>query len=607
MRTDITGRRLRRVTAVAVATTFLSQNFAWAICSDGLPFPPGNSGYDIVTLGNIAPSLNNMTPHTFTGTAGSVFVPDNSTFENNDPSQPSTVAKNGSGITYMPNTAVGGHNWEFDQGSTTCKAGSTVTTNANNPATPGVVGGFTPPTIPGQAPSGWFLPPNTTTDCFVLPVVKTVNGQIVESNFGVIPLQSQQMMFLCNPANLSAAPTISIDVNGKVVTTFNPNPLNTRMNQIGCSIQQLFTGSFNLTDQTTGDAYMVTSSIMGGMFTQKLVNTPNGSIGDAGRVISELRYFNDIPDGTKLTNTSVSPDGHYALSTSIRRNPNIFVCNMPFGDPGRIDAPPVDVSTFAISYDTLSANPQGVKCLTSVATTGLQVTLTNIWAPDNQPYMGGQRTITSAGGIGNNPGSIFVPNAWPQCIIFGKGEANATLAEGVVPVKLPAIYPYQAAAINNPTVGSYQAVAAQDFAINDVFHKHSNGGCQNFGGNAGFSASPVIQPQDIAAYTASNGRMYMFSAGVGQPVVQARLTQAADGTTHYAIRTYFSNANGFTTGIGVAPDMNFTTAGSVDHNGNPTPNLAATGSGSLIVMTDPTGLGLAGQEIMSRLPLCEDF
>jgi hypothetical protein len=337
---------------------------------------------------------------------------------------------------------------------------------------------------------------------------------------------------------------------------------------------------------------------MGGMFTQKLENTPNTAPGDAGRTISELRYFNDIPDGTKLTNAAVSPDGHYIISTSIRRNPNIWMCNMPFGNPGRIDSPPVDIGTFAVSYDTLAANPQGVKCLTSVATTGLSVTLTNLFGPDAQPYMGGQRTITSAGGIGSNPGSIFLPTHWPQCIVFGKGET----------ITLPAIYPYQAAAINNPTVGNYNAVAVLDAAIDDVVrHKHANGGCGTFGGNAGFSANPVIQPQTMAGYTASNGNKYMFTAGVGQPTVQARINQNADGSSHYVIRTYFSNGNGFTTGIGVAPDMNFTTAGSVNSLGAPTPAPGATGSGSLIVMTDPSGLALAGQEIMSRLPLCEDF
>jgi hypothetical protein len=30
-------------------------------------------------------------------------------------------------------------------------------------------------------------------------------------------------------------------------------------------------------------------------------------------------------------------------------------------------------------------------------------------------------------------------------------------------------------------------------------------------------------------------------------------------------------------------------------------------AGALIVMVDSTGLGLAGQENMTRLPLCEDF
>ena len=166
------GKHLRQITALAIASTFLTQNFAWAICSDGTSFPPGNQGFVYGTLQTVAPSLANMSPHVFTATAGSVFIPDNSTFENNDPTNVSTVALNGSGLAGLPVAAVGGHNWNFDQGSTTCKSTSTVTTNANNPATPGVVGGFTPPVIAGQAPTGWNQPPNTVTDCFVLPVAK---------------------------------------------------------------------------------------------------------------------------------------------------------------------------------------------------------------------------------------------------------------------------------------------------------------------------------------------------------------------------------------------------------------------------------------------------
>ena len=88
MRIDTTGRRLRRLTSVAIATTFLTQNFAWAVCSDGTTFPPRNQGFVNTTLGTVAPSLQNMSPNIFTATAGSVFVPDNSAFENNDPTRP---------------------------------------------------------------------------------------------------------------------------------------------------------------------------------------------------------------------------------------------------------------------------------------------------------------------------------------------------------------------------------------------------------------------------------------------------------------------------------------------------------------------------------------
>jgi hypothetical protein len=603
--TDTTGRRLRRVTAVAIASTFLTQNFAWAVCSDGTTFPPGNAGFVNTTLQTVAPSLANMTPNVFTATAGSVFIPDNSTFENNDPTNVGTVALNGSGLAGLPVAAVGGHNWEFDQGSTTCKATSQ---GSGNPPLP---------PIPGQAPAGWNIPPNTTTDCFVLPVAKydtltivtnTVTGQvtfsnsisnnncsnipgtttngtlvttiscsIVFSNFGVVPLTSQAIVTTCDPTALATAP-------------LTPNPRNTRLNQLGCSISQLDNGVITAEDQTVAPAYMATASIMGGLFMQRLDNTPNTSLGDAGRTISNLIFFADpqgIAAGTKLTNAIVSPDGHYVAATSIRRDPRFMGCNMPLGNPGRIDSPPVDLVTFAISTDTIFS----VKCMTQIGTSGLSVTLANVWGPDNQPYLGGQRTITTAGTTGGNPGSWVSPSAWPQCIALGKGETFT----------LPAVYPTQSA-----TFGNYNAVAQLDAAIADVFKNHKQGNCQ-FGPNSGFSASPVIQPNSMAVYQASNGHQYMFTAGTGQPLVQSRFTTDAVGATHYTIRTFFSNGNGFVTGVGVAPDMNFTTAGSVNTAGVPTPAVGATGSGSVIAMTDPTGLGLAAQEVMTRLPLCEDF
>ncbi len=605
------GGHSRQITALAIATTFLTQNFAWAVCSDGTTFPPGNQGFLNTTLQTAAPSLANMSPNIFTATAGSVFIPDNSTFENNDPTNVSTVALNGSGIAGLPVVAVGGHNWEFDQGSTTCKA--TDTASLNPPLPP----------VPGQAPAGWSIPPNTTTDCFVLPVVKfqtvtivtnLATGQTSHStstgtacqgvpgtftnagtlvtqitcsltfqNFGTVPLTSQAIVTTCDPTLLPTAP-------------LTPVPGNTRLNQLGCSISQLDTGVITARDQTVAPAYMATGSIRGGLFMQRLDNVnPPTLVGDSGRQISELIFFADtqgIPAGTKLTNAMVSPDGHFVIGTSIRRDPLVYSCNMPLGDPGRIDSPPVPLFQFAQSTDTIGS----VKCMNNVGTSGLSVTLSNVWGADNQPYLGGQRTITTAGTTGGNPGSALLPNAWPQCIAQGKGETFT----------LPAVYPPLATNLGLTSVQAFQAVATLDAAIADVYKNHKGGNCQ-FGPNSGFSASPVVQPQSLATYVASNGNQYMFTAGTAQPVVQTRLTQDAVGATHYSTRTYFSDGNGFVTGVGIAPDMNFTTAGSVTTAGAPTPAAGATGSGSLIVMLDPSGLGLAAQEIMSRLPLCEDF
>ena len=562
MRTQtIAGQRIRQVAAIAVASTFLTQNFAWAICSDGTTFPAGNQGFVYSALSTVAPSLANMSPFMFTGTAGSVFVPDNSSFENNNSAVgPSTIALNGSGISGLPVAAVGGHNWAFDQGSSTCKAMDKAVTGA-------------PPT---GAPSGWSIPPNTTTDCVMLPIVRLINNQITLTGFGIVPLTSQAIVPTCDPTALATAP-------------LTPNPRNTRLNQLGCSLSRLDTGTFTARDQTVAPAYLATASVQGGLFMQRLDVTPNNVVGDSGRVISQLIVFADtagIPLTTPLTNAMVSPDGHYVAATSIRRDVHLYGCNMPLGDPGRIDSPPVSAQQFALSRDPIN----GVKCMNQIGLTGLQVTVSNVWGPDNQPYLGGLTATAPAAGAVTTAGTggWSSPSAWPQCIALGKGETFT----------LPAVYPSQSA-----QVGNYNAVAQLDAAIADVFAKHKNGGCQ-FGPNAGFSGSP----QSLATYVASNGNMYMFAGGTAQPVAQTRLTIDATGATHYSTRTYFSPiSNGFVTGVGVAPDMNFSTGGSVTTTGAATPAAGATGSGSLIVMTDFSGLGLAAQEIMTRLPLCEDF
>jgi hypothetical protein len=62
------GRNFRQITALAVASTFLTQNFAWAVCSVALAFTLGSLGYQLQLL---PPALQNMSPGVFTGTAGS--------------------------------------------------------------------------------------------------------------------------------------------------------------------------------------------------------------------------------------------------------------------------------------------------------------------------------------------------------------------------------------------------------------------------------------------------------------------------------------------------------------------------------------------------------
>src|SRR5262252_6260819 len=93
----VPGKRVRRVVATATAFTFLCHNFAWAVCADGSTLPAGGfvAGSPPVTIWS--PGLSGD---------GSVFVPDISVFEHNNPGEPRTG---------------GGHNWVFDV-NTFCKA-----------------------------------------------------------------------------------------------------------------------------------------------------------------------------------------------------------------------------------------------------------------------------------------------------------------------------------------------------------------------------------------------------------------------------------------------------------------------------------------------------
>jgi hypothetical protein len=274
MRTrNSTTNRLRRITAVAIASTFLSQNFAWAVCSDGTNLPP--EGFVI----GLPPVVNadNWSPDVFTGTTGSIWVPDTSVYENNDPTRPLTG---------------GGHNWVFDQGSTLCKV-----------ADEGAAGAL---------PTGWSIPPNDPTFCVVLPVI--VQGRV--TNFGDIPYQGDAITPTCDPTLLSQ-PGI-------------PNPDNTYFNQLGCSISHGVA-----TTPQTATTYLFVSGIKGGMFSIPLDNVDNPIVGNqAGKTVSGQNYYSQIPSGSFLTSAAVSKDGQFAIATSIRRDLRVWGCYNPLGDPG---------------------------------------------------------------------------------------------------------------------------------------------------------------------------------------------------------------------------------------------------------------------------------
>jgi hypothetical protein len=265
--------KLRKIVALTAAITLLNYNFAFAVCSDGSTLPAGGFQVGQPPI----QTASNWSPGVFTGTTGSIFVPDNSTFEHNDPTLPLTG---------------GGHNWVFDQGSTLCK--ETDTGPAGAPAT------------------GWSIPPNTPGVCIVLPVIR---GGVFQ-NLGDIPFQGEAITPTCNPALLSAAGA--------------PNPANTYFNQLGCSISH---GVANTPQTAT--TFLFVAGIKGGLFSIPLTNVANPVVGgQAGKLAGSFNYYSQIPEGQKLTNAAVSNDGRFAVVTSDKRSTAIFACLNPLGDPG---------------------------------------------------------------------------------------------------------------------------------------------------------------------------------------------------------------------------------------------------------------------------------
>jgi len=474
-------RKLRQITALVAASTFINQNVAWAACADGTLFPAG--GF-IVGQAPVA-DPNAFSPGIFTGTAGSIFVPDNSVCEDND-------------CLHKPQTG-GGHNWAFDQGSTLNKVVDTGP--------------------PGGPATGWALAPNSPSVSIVLPIIK--GGRV--TNLGDVPLQGQVITPTCNPGLLSAAGV--------------PNKANTYFNQLGCSISH---GVAN--DAHSATSFLFVAGIKGGLFYIPLDNVKNPTTGGpAGKLAGAINYYSDIPEGQKLTNAAVSPDGMFAMATSIRRAQPIYACLNPLGDPGDPSQP--------INPNFFVPPAAQAKCM-QIGNNGLAVDLTTDFGPDNQPYFGGQRVVNTFNATPGSNALNPVPSAWPQCIIQNVGGLTGTFAQ----------------------------------QLQTVFNNHSAGHCGNATANGGFTAALITQPQAILPHTTVNGDKYMYAGPLGGTVVQFKISiDPFSGLTQYNFRTYLTGV-ALTTGLGVADDL-----------------------GSLIVMNDPTAVGLAGQERMTKVPLCEDM
>ena len=187
----------------------------------------------------------------------------------------------------------GGHNWVFDQGSTLCKVTD--------------IGPAEPKT--GLA-SGWEIPPNTPTDCVILPVI--TNGTV--TNLGDVPYQGDVITPTCDPAKLS---------------TTVPNPAKHLFNQLGCSISH-----GKATTPQTATSYLFVAGVKGGMFSVELNNVCNPvKGGEAGKTVGPQNYYNGIPEGSLLTSATVSADGMFAIATSQKRLTAVYACLNPLGDP----------------------------------------------------------------------------------------------------------------------------------------------------------------------------------------------------------------------------------------------------------------------------------
>ena len=135
----------------------------------------------------------------------------------------------------------------FDQGSTLCK---------ETDVGPGT----------GVATS-WNIPPNTATDCVILPIIKA--GRV--ANLGDIPYQGQAITPTCDPELLSdhraKVGALASYVARHPTYKGTAVPVNSFFNQLGCSISHAVANT-----PQTATSYLFVSGIKGGLFSIALNN-----------------------------------------------------------------------------------------------------------------------------------------------------------------------------------------------------------------------------------------------------------------------------------------------------------------------------------------------
>jgi hypothetical protein len=298
---------------------------------------------------------------------------------------------------------------------------------------------------------------------------------------------------------------------------------------------------------------MFVAGIKGGLFHYELDNA-----GPIGKTVGSFSYYRDIPEGLKLQSGQVSPDGQFAFAVSNRRSQSqIWACIDPLGNPGD-PAKPLNPGFFVPDASSVFCG--------GVGQTGLATNLATGFGPDNQPYFGGQRVINT---FLNTPGGTQ-GGAWPQCIHFGGAAPNVSG------------FALHDAILADLSSSAYQTSSGAQNVGRTTLANTANK-CGSMTANAGFTSALITQPSSLTSHVAADGTGYIYTGPLGGLVIQAHLGKDLVGRTTYKTRTYLSGIS-LSTGLGVADDL-----------------------GSLMVQTDPSAVGLSGQEVITKTPLCEDM